>query len=152
MRLWADFLPNHNIKLDFECEMLDEFEFNRFIDDIQNLLTSDALGEILMFGIDEDRRAGVIIIRCSDPNKIRLTMERIKPIIDKVNFFKFGWETLIIPTKSGGYKKDGEVIGKLGESREDEYELNADLPIPEGFEVSKRSSFFSFLSKLFARS
>ena len=150
MRLKADHMPNYHIKLYFECEELDENELDRFVDRLQNFLSTEGLGGLLMFGIHENFKEGDFIIRCSDIENIRLVFERIKPILNETSFFEFGYAGLVLPTETGGYIKEGEPFGVRTEPRDDDEELNVELPIPEGYEPKKKNAFLSFISRIFS--
>lgn len=139
MKLFSDHPPNYHIKLYFECKKLDEEELAFFVQLLQDHLRSRNQGELLMYGIDEDYRSGDFLIFCNETNAIQQVFNEIKPLVEKVSFFEYGHATLLLPTKSGGYKKEGEQIGNGAEEREDEDENAVELPAPEGVSSEKSS-------------
>lgn len=149
MQLRADHPPNHHISLYFECEVLNETEFDSFITTLQVTLSSSNRGELLMYAVDEGKNGGEFIIRCTDEHGILQTLNQLKPLLQTTTFFEYGYATLLLPTKSGGYKKEGESFGMGSEPREDTDESQADLPIPEGVEKLKSGGLTSLFSRLF---
>lgn len=149
MRLWGDHTPNYHINLYFECEELKDAELEAFVNRLQEFFAETGFGELLLFGIHENRMEGDFMIRCSDIEKIRLTLKRLLPILEGTAFFEFGYAGLVIPTKARGYKKEIEFFGIKKEPREDLDEMNVEFPIPAGFELRQRKGFWSIFAKMF---
>ncbi|MCR9172532.1 MAG: hypothetical protein NXI10_08580 [bacterium] len=149
MRLKADHLPNHHIDLYFECEQLAEEELDAFVDQLQGILSDNQLGELLLYAIHENNNEGNFKLLCFDHRKIKLTFTKLLPLLQSTKFFEFGYATMFIPTKSGGYRTRGESFGMRSEGREDPDEVNAHLPIPPGCEPTFRTRFEKMIMKLF---
>lgn len=136
MRRVDDHSPNYHINVSFQCEELSLDELDAFVEAIQAKLTENGHGELLMYGIDEDQKNGDFLIYCNYPNRIKLTYDLIRPIVESCVFFQNGWYSLLLPTKTGGYIMEGWIIRESIPITGEYDELEP--PIPEGFEEQEK--------------
>jgi hypothetical protein len=148
MRWKDDFPPNHHIRLSFQCEELSLDELDSFVDSIQTKLNENTLGELLMYGIDEDQKRGDFIIYCNDTSKIKEAFELILPIIEACSIFQNGWYSLLLPTTSNGYKVEEDVIRETIATQEEDVGIL--LPVPEGYVENQKRGCFTSLAALVA--